>query len=106
MRKGIIKFTVNDAGGSVTKKYRFYLSKKYCSDEFNFERGLPILLILNEISLLVKLTCGNEKKGFDLYHEQINLWIIYNGFESKVVSLEFEYKNNNEKISLKYLKRV
>ncbi len=106
LKKETIILAVHDAGGSKEKKYRFYLSNKDYSDKFNFTRGMTLLLILDEINLLLKLTCGNEKKGFDLYHEQINLWIIYNGYEVKIYNkttkLKFELSFVNDKPVLQY----
>ena len=75
-----IVLTVQPCGNG---KYRFAISKKNL--EFN-ERGEDVRINLICCIINIQTTCGNKKKGFDLYDKKIDKWIKdnnYNNYTSK-----------------------
>lgn len=91
-------------------KGKYRLGASY-SDSINIfqVRNLKVVLIFENIEIITKTSCGLPlKKGFDLYHKDLDGWIKKNDFcnyekgkPKKLVFHIIEIKNN-EYIKLKY----
>ena len=105
--------TVQSCGNG---KYRLAINAQDSKNIFK-TRGFKVKLILVEKSVVeTKTTCGppvllilgkKYKKGFDLYHRDIDKWIKLNRFhcyeKGKPTKLEFQRIKSNSKITLQYL---
>jgi len=111
----IIKLTVQSCG-----KDRFRLGIN-SDDSLNYFkcRGIKVIVLLSKTKKVeVKTTCGSPcddngiqikgfKKGYDLYHEEIDNWIKLKGFHDyplrKPTKIHFSYtKRSNGDIVLVY----
>jgi len=72
------------------------------------ERHVKVQLILGKEIIETQTTCGPPlKKGFDLYHFQLNNWIVKNNFHKypsrKPSKLRFNLKKSKDHFILTYI---
>jgi hypothetical protein len=78
-------------------------------DSFQFQyRGRQVLIVLNDRQITTKTTCGPPlDKGFDLYHTEINDWIIQNRYQlypfRNPTKIEFGIQVNQVQIILTFI---
>mgnify|MGYP003582738674 CR=1 FL=1 len=89
-------------------KYRLGISFQDSIEIFKV-RKLRVILIFEDIEIITKTICGPPlKKGFDLYHKDLDAWIKKNNFcnyeKGKPTKLMFEIVKNVQEtqIELKF----
>ena len=93
-------------------KYRLGISFQDSIEIFKV-RKLCVILIFEDIEIVTKTICGPPlKKGFDLYHKDLDAWIKKNNFcsyvKGKPTKLLFqiiEFKEN-EYTKIKYISKI
>lgn len=92
-------------------KYRLGISFQDSIEIFKV-RKLRVILIFEDIEIVTKTTCGPPlKKGFDLYHQDLDAWIKKNNYcnyaKGKPTKLLFQILENiqGEYIKLKFIER-
>jgi len=95
--------------------FRLGINSNDSKSVFDGQRDLPITLVINknkeQKAIKTKTTCGPpNKKGFDLGGDEINSWIIQNGFDKYVpyspTKLSFILKRKNDENTLIFIKKV
>ena len=76
--------------------YRLGINLQDSINTFNSERGASVNLIVGELELQIKTTCGPPlSKGFDLYSKALSIWIVqnnHNGYlPGQPTKLNFDY---------------
>lgn len=62
------------------------------------ERRQTVKLTIGERVFLTKTTCGNAKKGYDLYSQEINEWITQNGYNKYPEGNPYKFKFEMESV--------
>lgn len=103
-----IQLTVQPCGNG---KFRFGISREDSHEIFFDKRHFPLKIRLDEDFIETKTSCGYpNNKGFDLYHFEINRWIIsknYHNYKKQNPSkLNFILKRSGDNISLDYAEKA
>lgn len=100
--------TVQSTGNG---KFRLGINYEDSQTIFQNERGTSVELLIGNIELSLKTTCGPPlKKGFDLYSLELHYWIIQNNFHiyhrGNPTKLEFVHDRSNGKHRLTFISKA